>query len=94
MEYYRESAWRCEIVAFYGLDQLIIRSLSCLAPNTIVMSSVVDTDLHHYIGDEGLSNFYQIMAIVSCHLKHVYSIFAVFRLAFDFALIYSKRKNR
>ncbi|MDP8906697.1 MAG: hypothetical protein M3M88_04185 [Thermoproteota archaeon] len=68
--------------------------MSYLASNTIVPSSVVDTDLHHYIGDEGLSNFYQIMATVSCDLKHVHCIFAVLRLAFDFALIYSKRKYR
>jgi K+-transporting ATPase A subunit len=65
-----------------------------LAFNTFVISSVVDTDLHHYVGDEWLSNFCQIMAIVSCDLMHVFSIFAVLRLAFDFALIYSERKNR
>ena len=65
-----------------------------MASNTIVSSSVVDTDLHHYIGDEGLSNSCQIIAIVPCDLKHVDGIFAVLRLAFDFALIYSERKNR
>jgi hypothetical protein len=65
-----------------------------LASNTFVKSSVVDTDLHHYVGDEGSSNFYQIMVIVSCDLKHVFSIFAVLRLEFDFALISFKRKNR
>ncbi len=90
---YWESVWRCEIITFYCLDQRI-RSLSYLASDTIVIPSVVDTDLHHYIGDEGVSNFSQIMAIVSCDLKHVYSIFAVLRLAFDFASIYFKRKNR
>ena len=65
-----------------------------MASNTIVISPVVDTDLYRYIGDEGHSNFSQIVAIVSCDLKHVYSIFAVLRLAFDFASIYFKRKNR
>ena len=65
-----------------------------MTSNTIVLSSVVDTDLHHYIGDEGLSNSCQIMAIVFCDLKHVDGIFAVLRLAFDFASIYFKRKYR
>lgn len=68
------------------------RGLSHLASNTIVSSSVVDTDLHHYIGDEGLSNSCHIMAIVPCDLKHVDDILAVLRLAFDFALICFKRK--
>jgi hypothetical protein len=65
-----------------------------LASNTIVATSVVDTDLRHYIGDEGLTNFYQIMTIVSCDLKHVDGIFAVLRFAFDFALIYLIGKHR
>ncbi len=78
---------------FLRMDQQT-RGLSYLASNTIIISSVEDTDLSHYIGYEGLSNFYQIMAIVSCDLKHVDGIFAGLRLAFDFALIYSERKNR
>jgi hypothetical protein len=63
-----------------------------VASNTIVSPSVVDTDLRHFIGDEGPSNFYQIMAIGSCDLKHADGIFALLRLAFDFALICFKRK--
>ena len=63
------------------------RGLSYLASNTIIISSVEDTDLSHYIGYEDLSNFYQIMAIVSYDLKYVYSIFAVLMIEFAFALI-------
>jgi hypothetical protein len=65
-----------------------------LASNTIAISSVVDTDLHHYIGDGGLPNIYQTMMLIPGDLKHVYNIYAVLRIAFDFNLIYFKRKNR
>ena len=65
-----------------------------MASDTLAIPSVVDTDLCHYIGHEGLSNFCQIVTTVPLDLKHAYGIFAVLRLAFDFASIYFKRKNR
>lgn len=69
--------------------------LSYLASNAIVISSVGDTDLYHYIGDEGLSNFSQMMVLIPGDLEHVCNMSAaVLRNAFAFALIYFIRKNR
>ena len=58
------------------------------------MSSVVATDLHHYIGDEYLPNLSQMMRLIPGDIKHVFCIFAVLRIAFAFALICFIRKNR